>query len=169
VTALVAALVATSMMASSATAASPIDPDGTVHACYKKRGKHKGAVRLSRKCKRKEKAATWNQPTDLTSIVGDIQDLQTTVNSLTSQVTTLQGILSGISNQDLTDVINGLPAVQSTLDDVCDQLSTVTDQSNAISDVVDELLTVDLPVLGISLDSLLTGSLPADLPAFACT
>jgi hypothetical protein len=156
------------MMATSATAASPIDPDGTVHACYKKKGKKRGAVRLARKCKKREKAVTWNEPTDVTSIVTQIQDLQTTVTSLTTQVTTLEGILNGVANQDLTEVISELPAVQSTLGDVCDQLTTLTGQSNAISDVLDELLGVNLPVLGISLDSLVTGTLPADLPAYTC-
>ena len=138
-TALVAALVATSMMASSATAGSPIDPDGTVHACYKKKGKHKGAVRLSRKCKKREKAATWNEPTDTTSIVNQITNLESTVTTLQAQ-----------------------------LDDACDQLTALTGQSNDISDVLDEVLGVNLPVLGITLDSLVTGTLPADLPAYSC-
>jgi hypothetical protein len=198
-------------------AAAPIGADGVVHACYKAKGKPKGALRVvkaGKKCKAKkgEKAIAWTvfgssgtsgtqgdtgttgdpgtdsaSKQDLLTLLGLIQGqsalidqltgqlgaLGVDVDSLTSQldalgldldsltgdVDGLQGILSGVTNAELTSAIDNVPVVSA----LCSQVSDITDQSDALRGA--------LSVISNLLDPLTLGalpSLPAALGAFSC-
>jgi hypothetical protein len=199
-------------------AAAPIGADGVVHACYKAKGKPKGAVRVikaGKKCKAKkgEKPIAWtvfgspgtggsqggagdtgdtgtdaaskqdlltllsliqqqsaliDQLTgqlgalgvDVDSLTGQLDALGLDLDSLTGDVGGLQGILSGVTNGELQSAIDNVPVVSA----LCDQVSDVTDQSDALRSA--------LSVVATLLDPLTLGvlpSLPAALGAFSCT
>jgi hypothetical protein len=194
-------------------AAAPIGSDGVVHACYKAKGKPKGALRVvkpGKRCKAKkgEKAIAWTifgapgtsgsqgdtgaggatgtnaaSQQDLLALLGLIQQQSALIDSLTSQlgalgldvdsltsqlgllggdVTGLEGILNGVTNGELQSAIGAVPV----LDTVCDQLSTVTSQSNALRTVISGLgLNNALTLLGGLLQ---IPALPAALDPFSC-
>ena len=205
--------------------AAPIGSDGVVHACYKAKGKPKGALRVvkpgkSCKTKKGEKAIAWtvfgtpgatgaqgNSGTagtqgatkqDLLTLLGLIQQQSSVIDQLTSQlgalgvdvddlagqlgalgldldsltsqlgllngdVNGLESILDGITNGELQSAIGAVPV----LDTVCDQLSAVTNQSNALRTVISGLgLNGVLTALGGLLQ---IPALPAALDPFSCS
>jgi hypothetical protein len=186
-------LAATAALAApSGAGAAKIGADGTIHACYKAKGKPKGALRVvspGKACKRKrgERRLSWSvaAPTstgtvsneNVYALLGYIQQQQSEIQTLTGQLETVEGILAGVTNGELTGVISKLDGItgadlQGAVDSVpvvaalCSQVSTVTTQ-------VDALRTV---ISGLGLNGVLTGlggvlnipTLPAALGAFSC-
>ncbi|HEX2128757.1 MAG TPA: hypothetical protein VHF58_06025 [Solirubrobacterales bacterium] len=164
------ALIALALAARPA-AAAPIGSDGVVHACYKAKGKPKGALRVVKagkpcKAKKGEKPIAWTifgapgatgaqgatgetatggaTKQDLLTLLGLIQQQSTMIDQLTSQ-------LDGLTGQ---------------LGSICDQLSLVTGQSNALRTVIGGLgLNGVLTTLGGLLQ---IPALPAALDPFSC-
>jgi hypothetical protein len=179
------------LAAPAAAPAAKIGTDGTIHACYKAKGKPKGAVRVVRAgkpCKRKrgERPLSWSvAPTgggtvsndNVYALLGYIQQQQTEIVSLQTQLEAVEGVLDGVTNGELTGAISKLEGITGTeLGDavaavpsvaaLCTHVSTVTTQ-------VDALRTV---ISGLGLNGVLTGlggvlnipALPAALGAFSC-
>lgn len=130
---LLATLVTAALIAApAADARGPIGASGVIHACYKAKGKHKGAVRLVKsasKCKRKkrERAVTWavkgeqgpagaqgeqgpaGSSSDVSELLSRVETLETEVAALTDDLATLQNIVDGLS-----DVLSGLTSTELT-------------------------------------------------------
>ncbi|MBS1892025.1 MAG: hypothetical protein JST59_12080 [Actinobacteria bacterium] len=122
--------------AAPAGAAKLVGKDGKVYACYKAKGKSKGAVRLvpkKAKCKRGEKKISWgsagpagtpgqsgeNGSNGESGAAGEtgaagVKGLESKVQSLTNKVTALEGILQGITNTDLLGVVSKLQGISPT-------------------------------------------------------
>lgn len=170
--------------------------DGKVYACYRAKGKAKGAVRLvakRQKCRRGEKKIGWSA-TGKTGESGErgsngeggepgstgetgAPNLETRVTTLTNRVETLEDKLKGVTNLDLTGAVaklNGISPTQlqqavaavADANALCAQAATLTTQLNSLGGALG----------GLSVNSalaLLGGALnipavPAALPAFAC-
>jgi hypothetical protein len=112
------------------------------------------------------------QDATIASLQTTITGLTTTVSGLLTQVGTLQGVLTGITNGDLTGVLNkltGLTGVQlqaaagsvADVNALCAQVSDLTTFGNALRSSVG-----GLTVGGIG--ALFAPGLPAALSAFAC-
>lgn len=163
--------------------------DGKIHACYRVKGKPKGALRVVQsartRCRRGERKAAWsvagssgivNQgsqgaqgPAGSSGSAGaDEAALKAQIGALASRVETLEGILQGITNGDLSgmlatldgvtnpQLLNAIGSVALT-EEVCAQTEELTGQSNALLGFID------------ALDALNVLSLPAALPTFnAC-
>jgi hypothetical protein len=114
-----------------------IGKDGRVYACYKAKGKRKGAVRLvakKGKCHKGEKKVSWGATLGLSGengqngengVAGEggaggekgaaaMQGLEKQVQSLTSKVTQLESVLKGITNTDLTGMLSKLQGISPT-------------------------------------------------------
>lgn len=164
---------------------------GKIHTCIDKKGPDKGAMRFSKikRCRKGEKSLSWNKrglpgqagqpgPAGATGTGGDpgaldelrldldqqsarIQELEGEVDALTTQVTALAAQLTGLGTQ-LGALGSDFTSFKS---DACDQLETLTDQSNSMGTALDGI------GLGGTIPPLLTltnpGS-PTALPAFGC-
>jgi hypothetical protein len=123
-------------LAGSAVAASAPGKDGKVHACYRVKGKAKGAMRVvpaNKKCRRGERKLAWDVAgpsgaagqtgtggapgaggdggtTGSTGSSGEAA-LQAKIASLTLKVEGLEGILQGVTNGDLTGTIGKLGGI----------------------------------------------------------
>ena len=176
------------LSSASASAASPVAKDGKIHACYKAKGKGKGALRLVRngkvKCPRKWKKVAWyaaasSSPTvqapqgaqgvpgpegkqGVPGVEGNIvvKELEDKVTELLTKVASLETILSGITNAELLGAIEAVPAVGA----LCEQAEDLTSQTTALGSTLGSLNTV--------LNTLLIGfspvSVPTALPPFSC-
>ena len=124
---------------STAAAAAPVvGKDGKVNACYRVKGKPKGAVRLvpakQKKCRKGERRLAWNVggtsnttgtgatpgatgQTGATGATGSAgtngsdADLQAKIASLTVKVEGLEGLLNGVTGGDLSGVLGKLQGV----------------------------------------------------------
>ncbi|MGN6257214.1 MAG: collagen-like triple helix repeat-containing protein [Solirubrobacterales bacterium] len=182
------ALCAFVFAASSASARGIVAKDGKIHACYKAKGKGKGTLRVVRngkvRCPKKWKKVSWyasgapgsqgeqgpagttgpsgapgaivpNVDQPIESIIG----LEGKVTELLKKVESLEAILKGVTNAELLAAIANTKAL-------CSQVSTLTDQLNAVEEALG----------GLSLNSALTAIgglleipvLPGALPAFSC-
>ncbi len=142
----VAGLIAGLVLAGPASAASPVK-DGQIRACYKVKGKSKGAMRVvaGKRCKRGERPLSWSvvgppgapgsQGTQggtgpqgpqgnpgasgsagsAGASGGSTLGLESQVASLSLEVDELKQILAGVTNSELTGVIDDLPGLQSTV------------------------------------------------------
>lgn len=198
------------MLAGTAIAAPALGKDGRIHACYRVKGKAKGAMRVTppgKGCKRGERKLAWSVAgpagpqgdngaqggqgtqgsagsngsagSSGSSGAGNVA-LETKVASLTLQVETLEGILDGVTNDDLTETIDGLPLVKtglagltsdvtgltSDVGELCTQATALTSQSNLLGTAIAGLsLNGALTVIGGLLN---IPALPAALPGFSC-
>lgn len=135
-----------------------VGKDGRVYACYKAKGKRKGAVRLvakKAKCHKGEKKVSWGVSGQsgengqngenggngeggaggekgATSLGG----LEKQVQSLTSKLSTLESVLKGINPGDLTGVISKLQGISPT--QLQEAVSSVT-KVNALCSQTSEL------------------------------
>jgi hypothetical protein len=186
------------IVAGNAGAAKLVGKDGKVYACYTTKGKAKGAVRLVAKkqhCKHGEKKISWNvagkpgqsgQNGENGAGGGNGEaggpgaaGLEGRVTALTNKVSSLEGILKGITNTDLTGLLSKLQGVSgaqlqeavasiANVKALCTQAKVLTTQANTLGTA---LMGVSLtgatgPVL--SLLGLSIPSVPA-LPSFtAC-
>jgi hypothetical protein len=124
-----------------ATAAAPIGQDGTIHACYRVKGKPKGTLRVvpsaKKRCKRGERKVTWNVAgtsgqtgasgqsgtggqagaagqagqAGTAGSSGNEVVLQSKIASLSLKLEGLEGILNGVSHSDLLGVLGTLNGV----------------------------------------------------------
>lgn len=156
-----------------ASAASPVTKDGRIHACYKAKGKGKGALRVAQggkaRCPRKWRKISW-QATPVPGPRGQagapgtsqVQDLEGRVSQLLTRVEALEGVLKGITNQELLVAVDLSPVVQA----LCTRTSVLTSQVNLLEGVLGGLsLNGVLTTLGGLLN---VPSLPGPLPAFSC-
>ena len=115
-----------------------VGKNGRVYACYKAKGKRKGAVRLvakKAKCHKGEKKVSWgvsgpsgeggeNGQNGENGVGGEggaggekglsTQGLEKQVQSLTSKLTSLESVLKGISPGDLTGMLSKLQGISPT-------------------------------------------------------
>jgi hypothetical protein len=177
-----------------------IGKNGRVYACYKAKGKRKGAVRLvpkKGKCHKGEKKVSWsaagpsgqsgeNGQNGENGAAGEggaggekgaagTQGLEKQVQSLTTKVTSLEGVLKGITNGDLTGMLGKLSGVSSgtqlqeaiatvpVVKTLCDQTSKLGEQSNAMSSAVE-----GISLIGVTLLELFVPQLPPALPKLGC-
>jgi hypothetical protein len=115
-----------------------IGKDGRVYACYKAKGKRKGAVRLvpkKAKCHKGEKKVSWGAtgPSGQSGENGQngengaggeggaggekgtgTQGLEKQVQSLTTKLTSLESVLKGITNTELTGMLSKLQGISPT-------------------------------------------------------
>jgi hypothetical protein len=154
-------------------AAAPIGANGVINACYKAKGKGKGTVRVvpaGKKCKAKkgEKPIAWSAagaagapgPQGAQGPAGTgTADLLALIDEQILRIDLLEGLLTGVSNGDLEGLLATMP-------DVCDQLSAVTGQTNALAAVIEGLgLNPVLEGLGGLLE---IPTLPDPLDPFTC-
>ncbi len=113
-----------------------VGKNGRVYACYKTRGKAKGAVRLvpkSAHCKKGTKKISWSVagPAGESGQGGEngsngesgssgesgaagVKGLEAKVQTLTSKVTSLESVLKGITNTDLLGMLSKLNGISGT-------------------------------------------------------
>lgn len=179
-------------LASTALAAPAVGKNGQVDACYRVKGKAKGAMRVvpaGKKCKKGERKLAWSVtgPPGAQGATGaqggqgaqgssgsngtngaagtpatGVVALETKVASLTLEVSALEGILQGVSNTGLTAAVKAVPQEGA----LCTQATSLTSQSNQLGTALG----------GLSLNGILTGlggllnipAVPTALPAFTC-
>lgn len=166
-----------------------VGKDGRVYACYKAKGKRKGAVRLvpkKVKCHKGEKKASWsaagptgeggeNGQNGENGVGGEggvggekgtagNQTLEKQVQSLTSKVTSLESVLKGISNTELLGVLGKLQGISPT--QLQEAVASVT-KVNALCSQTSKL-TSQSNALGEALGGLeLVTALPVTLETIA--
>jgi hypothetical protein len=194
------------ILAGSAVAA-PVTTGGQVHACYRVKGKAKGAMRVvpvNKKCRRGERKLAWSVagpagPQGAAGAQGlagsngtngsdgapggngsnggsgtEVVALETKIASLDVKIESLEGILQGISNSDLTGALSTLDGVTNlgltqavagvpALNSLCSQASLLTGGLNSLNGGIGGITILGLP--GLSLN--LTG-LPAALSPYTC-
>lgn len=145
--------------AESATAASPVGKDGSIHACYRVKGKPKGGLRVvpsaKTRCKRGERKVTWSaagtsqagsngqagsgggsQPGQAGSNGSPGSNelaLKTEVTSLSLKLAALEGVLEGIGKGDLSGMLGRVNGLESVLDGVNN--AGLTHAVDAVKDV----------------------------------
>ncbi len=191
-----AALAATATLAFSlalagVAAAAPVGKDGVIHACYRVKGKPKGAMRVVKsgkaRCRRGERKVAWITtgavgaagipgapgnagagggggaagPEGTKSILST-SELEETIDLLTARVASLEGVLQGVTNAQLLAAIGAVPVLES----VCGQVSTLVTQTNLLGSGVGGLVST---LSGSLLGSIFGGvDLPPALDPFAC-
>jgi hypothetical protein len=186
---LILALLGFLAFSSTASAAAPaVARDGKIYACYKAKGKGKGTLRLVRngkvRCQRKWKKVSWYAkgagygfgtpiagPTGATGPQGEqgipgtagnvvVEQLEDKVSELLTKVESLEAVLLGVTNTELLNAIDAVPAVGA----LCEQAEDLTDQTTDLGGTLASLNTV--------LDTLLLGfspiEVPTALPSFSC-
>jgi hypothetical protein len=197
---LAAAAVCFAAVVTDAGAVKLVGKDGRVYACYKAKGKRKGTVHLvakKGKCHKGEQKISWNSvgpagengasgesgsngeggaggESGANGVAGTTQTLEKQVNQLTSKVTSLEGVLKGITNTELLGALSKLQGVSGTglqqavaqvpiVQTLCAQEGKLTEQSNAMGMALEGITLVGLTVL-----ELLVPQAPAVLPKFSC-
>lgn len=185
---LILALLGFLAFSSTASAAPPVARDGKIYACYKAKGKGKGTLRLVRngkvRCQRKWKKVSWYAkgagygfgtpiagPAGPTGPQGEqgvpgtagnvvVEQLEDKVAELLTKVGNLEAVLLGVTNTDLLNAIDVVPAVGA----LCEQAEDLTDQTTALGTTLGSLNTL--------LDTLLLGFSPIEVPTalldFSC-
>jgi len=166
-----------------APAASPhkiVGRDGKIHACYRVKGKPKGALRVVRsrkaRCRRGERKVAWAVATATGPAGADgargaageggtqsalTEKLTEQVDSLSARIDSLESTLAGVTNADLLAAVDSLPAI----DSLCQQSEDLTEQMNLLQGVVGGLgLSPGLDALGV----LEIPALPKPLEPFSC-
>ncbi len=129
-----ATTLALSLALAGVVSAAPVGKDGKLHACYRVKGKPKGAMRVVRgakaRCQRGERKVSWvlagavsaagapgaSGASGLSGASGSAGEAGTTsvlskteleerVTALTARVESLEGILQGVSNEALTEAL----------------------------------------------------------------
>ena|SRR5690349_5111566 len=184
---LILALLGLLAFGSTASAAPPIAKNGTIHACYKVKGKGKGTIRLVRngkvRCPRQWRKIAWSLggvapgplpapgPKGDTGLQGErgppgtagnvvVKELEDKVSELLTKVQSLEAVLKGVTNAELLNAIGLVPVVGA----LCEQTEDLNGQTTALGTTLGSLNTV--------LDTLLLGfspiEVPTALPGFSC-
>ncbi|HET7445518.1 MAG TPA: hypothetical protein VFJ57_12770 [Solirubrobacterales bacterium] len=169
-----------------------VGKDGKVYACYRTKGKAKGAVRLvakKKKCRKGEKRISWNA-TGPAGVAGEngsggepggggeigATGLEGRIEKLTNRVETLEEKLKGITNATLNEVISKLQGVSgkqlqdavaavADVNALCAQATTLTNRVNSLGTALGGTALTGVIPLGLAL---LVPGLPSSLPAFGC-
>lgn len=145
-----------------------VGKDGKIHACYKWKGKKKGALRVVRgpkvRCPRKWKKVSWYARGGFASppaAIGPVGPQGPPGAVDPAVVTQLEGKVSQLLTR-VEELETLIPTVQA----LCTQVETVTDQVNAVEEALGGLsLNAVLTTLGGILD---IPALPGALPEFNC-
>lgn len=176
------------VLAPAAGAAAP-GKGGQIHACYKVKGKAKGAMRVvsGKSCRKGERKLAWSVagPQGATGGQGPkgapgaqgqagangangsagsstgVAALESKVASLTQEVANLEGILQGVTNNGLLDAVKAVPAV----DSLCTQATGLTTQANSLGTALSGATLGGVIPLGLNLNIL---GVPGALPAYVC-
>ncbi len=172
-------------LAGSAVAAPAPGQDGKVHACYRVKGKAKGAMRVvpaNRKCRRGERQLAWDVGSTASTgaqgtsgaqgsqgspgAVGTagangsagpgVATLETKIVSLTSQVGVLEKVLEGVDDGELSNVLATLGGLDN------EDLTKAVDSVPALNSLCTQasLLTGGLNSLNSGIDGLAVLGLP---------
>jgi hypothetical protein len=195
---LAAAALCATMILGEASAAKLVGKDGRVYACYKAKGKSKGAVRLvakKGKCHKGEKKVSWgatatgpsgeNGQNGENGVAGEggaggekgttaVQGLEKQVQSLTSKLTSLESVLKGVTNADLLGALGKLQGVSGAgLQEAVAKVpvvNTLCEQSSKLTSQSNSMgeAVEGISLVGVTLLELLVPQLPAALPKFSC-
>jgi hypothetical protein len=183
---LVSALAAAMLLVglcSTSYAASPVSKDGTIHACYKVKGKPKGTLRVvgaQKRCKRGERKVVWNASgqggqsgtagqngqggssgsqgqggTDGTSSANELA-LKTQIASLNVKIDGLEKILGGLTNGDLLGAVSTVKGLTNTdLTETVDALPVVSSLCDQNEEMGKQINLISGVVKGLGLSSAL--------------
>jgi hypothetical protein len=178
---IVAGVLFAALLAGTATAKGPIGKDGQIHACYRVKGKPKGALRVvpsaRTRCRKGERKATWSVTSTPGSpstagggskgasgqngsngSSGEDAALKAQIGSLTLKVQALEGVLQGITNGNLTGMLATLQGLDNEgLTSAVNSLAAteaLCEQSEALTEQVNLVAGV---VEGLGLNGVLTG------------
>ena len=160
-----------------------IGADGTIHACYKTKGKAKGALRVvpaGKPCKRKraERPLSWSVGSTATTVSDpDMLALFSYIQQQQQRIVALETILDGVTNAELGGVISkldGITGVQ--LQDAVDSLPVIASLCTQLSGVTTQVDALRTVIGGLGLNGVLTAlggvlnipALPAALGPYAC-
>lgn len=158
----------------------PISKDGRIHACYKVKGKPRGALRVVRsskaRCRKGERKVAWSVaaasgasgqpgsrgPSGASGVASSNEALlKEQVDALLLRVAALEGVLQGITNADLLGAVAAVPLV----DALCEQTPELVEQVNTLQGVIGDLgLEPALELIGL----LEIPTLPTPLEPFSC-
>jgi hypothetical protein len=161
----------------------PVGKDGKLHACYRVKGKPKGALRIvpgrKTRCRRGERKVAWairarrsaqGTAGSKGSPGSDGAAAQVTANTslterldtLSSRADSLEARLAGVTNGELLSVVDSLPTVES----LCERNEDLLEQTNLLRDAIEGLgLSPALEAVG----ALEVPTLPEPLESFSCT
>lgn len=178
--------------------AKPLGKDGKIHACYRVKGKPRGALRVvpsaRTHCRRGERKTAWSIAVPAGSSAAGSQGaagqggangssgpdeaaLKAQIGSLTLKVQALESVLQGITNGDLTGMLATLQGLNNEgLTSAVNSLAAteaLCEQSEALTEQVNLVAGV---VEGLGLNGILTGlggllvipTLPTALAPFNC-
>ncbi len=167
--------------------ASVVGPTGQIKACYAKKGKAKGTLRVVRsgkRCRKGQKPLVWNSQgqqgstgaqgaqgipgqvdssvtTQLNSLTSQLSGLTTQLSQLQSDVTSLQGVLSGLSNSDLAGAVTNAAKLNGiSAQDLTDAIGAVPDVTalcTQMSEAVTQLNSIGSVLTGLNLSGGLLG------------
>jgi hypothetical protein len=147
-------------LADTAAARGPVGRDGKIHACYRVKGKPKGALRVVRSarahCRRGERKTSWRVAGSLGTASQGAQGQVGANGSGGADEVALKAQIGALALrvEELEGILQGYVALA---EEVCEQTEGLTGQSNALLGFIDALDPLDV------LD------LPEALPAFnAC-
>src|SRR5882757_7512011 len=193
---LAAAALCAAALVTDAGAAKLVGKDGKVYACYKAKGKSKGAVRLVTKkghCKHGEKKISWNAagPAGESGQSGEnggngesgssgeqgakgAPTLEQRVQTLTNKVSSLESVLKGITNTELLGALSKLQGVSGTgLQEAVASVpvvKTLCAQTGKLTEQSNAFGTTveGITLVGLTVLELLVPQIPAALPSFSC-
>lgn len=165
--------------AGSAIAAPIVAKDGKVSACYRVKGKVKGAMRVvpaNKKCSKGERKLAWNVAGSSTqngaagangtngatgpagaAAAANEAALQAKIAGLTVKVDGLEGILAGVTNGDLTGVVAKLTGISGLeLNKAVGALPVVDSLCGQASTLTAQLNLVQGGLAGLGLNPVLT-------------
>lgn len=175
------ATLALSLALAGVVSAAPVGKDGKINACYRVKGKPKGALRVVKspkaRCHRGERKVAWilagaagaagaaGEPGRAGShgangdgAVSSSTTLEEKVLALAGRVEELEGILAGVTNKALTDAIAAVPMVET----LCGEVTGLIAQTNQLRGSVDSLVST---LSGTLLGAIFGGvGLPPALP-----
>lgn len=183
---LVSALAAAMLLVglcSTSFAASPVGKDGTIHACYKVKGKPKGTLRVvgaQKRCKRGERKVVWSASgqggqsgaagqngqggssgsqgqggTDGTSSANEVA-LKTQIASLNVKIDGLEKILGGLTNGDLLGAVSTVKGLTNTnLTETVDALPLVSSLCDQNEEMAEQINLISGVVKNLGLSSAL--------------
>jgi hypothetical protein len=160
-------------------AAAPIARNGKVNACYRVKGKAKGAMRVvpaNQKCRRGERKLGWNVAGPVGAAgkagargatgasgpqgPGNEAALQAKIAGLSMQVQALEGILQGLSNSGLAAAVKQVPVVSS----LCAEAHSLpTEINDSLGDALNGI------ALGGTIPALLSLTVPSLVPVTSYT
>ncbi|HEX4465288.1 MAG TPA: hypothetical protein VH042_11685 [Solirubrobacterales bacterium] len=180
--ALAAAAMLLAALGGSASAASPVGKDGTIHACYRVKGKPKGNLRVvaaKARCKRGERKVVWSATgqngqsgssgqngssgsgqqgqagTDGTPSPGEVA-LKTQVASLNLKIDGLEEVLGGLTKGDLLGAVNTVKGLNNTdLTETVDALPLVSSLCTQNEELAEQINLISGVVENLGLSSAL--------------